>query len=462
MNKLGSFVLSSVLLFSAFGSVQANTHSHPSSHVQKSSMTVTLNGKELTFSQPPKNVNGNLLVPFRVIAEAVGAEVGYDTAQKTVKVTKGANSYALPIGGKTAVLNGVAVPLDVPAQIEKDVTLVPLRFVSESLGLKVEYDQATQTVALTSDDAPSVKLLSPSQDAILYTDKVKVAVAAFNHELTDFRTNTQPKEAQGHVHVWLDTDVTNPKLAYKMINGEPAVFENVQPGKHTVTVQLVGNDHKPISPESKQVITFTTALTPSIQITGPKEGETINGDKVTVTTSVSHFKLDDFRTNNMVAAGEGHVHIWLDRNVNDPKAAYKQVNGNPAVFDHVKPGNHTLTVQLVGANHKPILPEVKQVVHFTTKATPQKAMPAKAAPKTYAVNISGYAFKPGNLTVETGATVTFTNSDDVSHTVTDQGGTFDSGSLAKGKTFSKTFSKAGVYNIYCKPHNFMVATITVK
>lgn len=169
----------------------------------------------------------------------------------------------------------------------------------------------------------------------------------------------------------------------------------------------------------------------------------------------------------MKQAGEGHLHLWLDSDVSNPNAAIKQINQEPVVFDRVKAGEHRLAVQLVGANHKPILPEVKQVVHFKTTSvqasSPAKPLTPQVKPgKTYTINLSNYAFTPNNLSVEGGSTVTFINADDVEHTVTAKDGSFDSGSVGKGKSFAKTFDKAGVYNIYCKPHKFMVGTIIVK
>jgi plastocyanin len=221
-------------------------------------MTVKLNGKELHFSQEPMLIGGRLLVPYRPIAEAIGANVSYDAASKTVKVTKGSNTYLLPINRTTATLNGSDVPLETPVVLVNGVTLVPLRFVSEYLGLQVTYDHAARTVYLTGSAAPALKVIAPAEGSVLHGDTVKVSVAVFNHELTDFKTNPAARQGQGHVHIWLDTDTKDPKIAYKMTDSEPVVFDKVKSGEHTLTVQLVGNDHKPIAPEVKQVVHFST------------------------------------------------------------------------------------------------------------------------------------------------------------------------------------------------------------
>jgi plastocyanin len=77
------------------------------------------------------------------------------------------------------------------------------------------------------------------------------------------------------------------------------------------------------------------------------------------------------------------------------------------------------------------------------------------------VTIQNLAFGPTTLTIAAGTTVTWTNKDSVQHTVTADDGSFDSGKLASGSTFSQTFSKPGTYAYHCTIHSSMKATITV-
>ena len=83
-----------------------------------------------------------------------------------------------------------------------------------------------------------------------------------------------------------------------------------------------------------------------------------------------------------------------------------------------------------------------------------------------AVSIVGFLFKPEVLGVTAGTTVTWTNSDDIDHTVTsgtaDAPGTeFDSGNKAKGQTFSHTFASPGTFAYFCKNHTGMRGEVTV-
>jgi plastocyanin len=92
-------------------------------------------------------------------------------------------------------------------------------------------------------------------------------------------------------------------------------------------------------------------------------------------------------------------------------------------------------------------------------ATPEAANPSAGA---MAVTIKGFAFDPAQLEVPVGTTVTWTNQDSASHTVTADDGSFDSGQLAQGATFSQTFAKAGTYTYHCANHPNMTATVVVK
>lgn len=78
------------------------------------------------------------------------------------------------------------------------------------------------------------------------------------------------------------------------------------------------------------------------------------------------------------------------------------------------------------------------------------------------VTIKDFAFSPATLTVAVGDAVTWTNQDSATHTVTADDGSFDSGDLAQGDTFSQTFDTAGTYAYHCAMHPNMVAQIVVQ
>jgi plastocyanin len=105
---------------------------------------------------------------------------------------------------------------------------------------------------------------------------------------------------------------------------------------------------------------------------------------------------------------------------------------------------------------KPVLP--------TSTSTPilKPILPvntATSAAMTAKVSISGFAFKPGSLTVKVGTTVTWTNEDSDDHT-TD--GSWGSGSLGKGASYSHSFTKAGSFGYVCAFHPAMNGKIEVQ
>ena len=84
------------------------------------------------------------------------------------------------------------------------------------------------------------------------------------------------------------------------------------------------------------------------------------------------------------------------------------------------------------------------------------------ATKTTSITISNFMFSPMSASVAPGATVTVTNKDSVTHTLTATNGQFDTGDISGGQ--SKTFrapSKPGSYRYICNIHQYMMGTIVV-
>lgn len=79
-----------------------------------------------------------------------------------------------------------------------------------------------------------------------------------------------------------------------------------------------------------------------------------------------------------------------------------------------------------------------------------------------AVSIQNFAFLPPNLSAVSGTTVTWTNQDDVQHTVSsDDGHSFESSAFGPGQTFQVTAGAPGTYTYTCHIHPFMHGTLTV-
>jgi plastocyanin len=88
-------------------------------------------------------------------------------------------------------------------------------------------------------------------------------------------------------------------------------------------------------------------------------------------------------------------------------------------------------------------------------------LPSAAAQGAASVAIVDFAFDPGSVTVDVGGTVTWTNQGAVAHTVTADDGSFDSGTVDAGGSFSFTFETAGTFSYHCAIHPNMVGTVVV-
>ncbi len=114
-------------------------------------ISVVYNGSKLVFAdQQPIIRQQSVLVPVTTILNKLGATVKWDQTAKTVTAAWGDNELVIAIGSTTAYVNGKAAALAVPATVVGNRTMVPVRFVSEALGLKVGWSQTSSTVTITS------------------------------------------------------------------------------------------------------------------------------------------------------------------------------------------------------------------------------------------------------------------------------------------------------------------------
>ena len=114
------------------------------------SINVTLNGETLVFDVAPQLIDNRTMVPLRKIFEAMGAVVDWNNDTQTVTATKGDKIVIATINSKNVYISGETKTLDVPPMIINDRTLVPVRFVAESFGANVNWDEVTKTVVINT------------------------------------------------------------------------------------------------------------------------------------------------------------------------------------------------------------------------------------------------------------------------------------------------------------------------
>ncbi|MDA8234716.1 MAG: stalk domain-containing protein [Clostridia bacterium] len=188
---------------------------------------VVINGKQVSVNPAPILVNGKVLVPARQVLENLGAEVDWDKEAQTVFVEKGYTSIELMIDEDFALVNGAPKDLDVPAQLIKGRTYIPLRFVGQSLGAKVDWDAATWTVNITLEpEKPLEGLAALVRDSVYNSEMANSAeftlegqmkipdIPQLNMVKLDFKKQGETYYATGHALGWPFEGVYHNEMVY--------------------------------------------------------------------------------------------------------------------------------------------------------------------------------------------------------------------------------------------------------
>lgn len=116
-----------------------------------SQVQVEVDGKMVVFPDAKPYIDagsGRTMVPVRFIAESLGAAVQWDGGQVTIRHE--GQTVILVVGQTHAQVNGKKIRFDAPAVVRNDRTMVPLRFISEMFGARVEWLKERQLVIVTT------------------------------------------------------------------------------------------------------------------------------------------------------------------------------------------------------------------------------------------------------------------------------------------------------------------------
>lgn len=155
MKKIGFLMFLAIFLLAFAGTGQAapgGTH-------------IYLDGVEL--NQPANaqagNIDGNVMVPLRVVIESLGYDVNWDQKTGSVTILQGEKQLQLTVGNRSANVDGESVALSAPPILQNNSTMVPLRFVGEQTGLKVSWNNDTKSVYLYSPDGGAGSAILPGK-----------------------------------------------------------------------------------------------------------------------------------------------------------------------------------------------------------------------------------------------------------------------------------------------------------
>jgi len=149
MKKIVLFITVSVIMLMAFTTTS----------FAQLPLRVVVNGNRVNFpdAEPFIDDNGRTQVPVRFVSEALGAEVGWEGSTKTVTISQGDKEIKIVIGKKDYTINGEKNLMDTEALLKEDRTFVPIRFVSEGLGARVDWDPAVRTVYIDTREKGDIK-----------------------------------------------------------------------------------------------------------------------------------------------------------------------------------------------------------------------------------------------------------------------------------------------------------------
>lgn len=116
----------------------------PLVYAETKGIQVELNGQDVVFDVQPQYRNERTYVPFRKLLEALGATVTWEQATQTATAVKDGLTLTIPLGSHEINLQGHPLKMDMPVILVDDRTLVPLRYVAQALGARVDWTQGEQ------------------------------------------------------------------------------------------------------------------------------------------------------------------------------------------------------------------------------------------------------------------------------------------------------------------------------
>lgn len=115
----------------------------------------TIDGAKKSMDVAPMATNNRTLVPLRFLVESLGGQVDWDQEKQTIHINHKGQDLVLPLDAKTILVNGQEVAIDTPAMVKNQRTLVPIRFVVENLAMTVDYQQEGQIVRILEKQEPA-------------------------------------------------------------------------------------------------------------------------------------------------------------------------------------------------------------------------------------------------------------------------------------------------------------------
>ncbi|MBE6024153.1 MAG: hypothetical protein E7231_13295 [Cellulosilyticum sp.] len=233
------------------------------------SKVAIVDGIEEELISAPTVINDTTLLPMRFVGDkVVGAQVDWNAETKTVTMSKDGTVVSVTIGSKIALINGLEVELQVEPTVKDNVTLVPLRFLSEALNVQVDYNSDTKTITLHKGSKPVIQNQAPIPSFYFPENYIAGQVVSVINESYDPDGDTIKD------HLWCvvgEKTVTNKELSN--------MFKTPRAGTYTIGLKV--QDSKGTwSDWSYQTVTILPNQAPVITSLEPVKSSFAQGEPI--------------------------------------------------------------------------------------------------------------------------------------------------------------------------------------
>lgn len=147
---------------------------------------IFVNGNEIKSDVAPFIKDSRTLVPIRFISESLKYKVSWDEKNRVVSIDKDGLDLKLKIDSKDVKINNVNKTTDVAPIIKDNRTFVPIRFISENFGLNVNWDDKTSTVTIDNSKYDLSSLTNEEKEYVKLITNYKEIIANIMNETKSY------------------------------------------------------------------------------------------------------------------------------------------------------------------------------------------------------------------------------------------------------------------------------------
>ena len=196
-------------------------------------ITLFIDGNQITTTvMPPIQFDGSVVVPAREVFSVTGANIEWRPSEQSVYVHNETNLIVLKMDSNEAWVNGEIKPLNMPAKLINDKVMIPVRFISETLGYKVDWSQTERAIRIETTDYETD--LSKPNDSNLDNDLEINDGTDIKNDQTDVKDDQIPTVDSGEnvnglpvtlpqLETWINSEYIHYESAY-----EALILDNIE------------------------------------------------------------------------------------------------------------------------------------------------------------------------------------------------------------------------------------------